>query len=153
MSTDCLTCNLSTGVVDLPGGVIYSTPSWRVEHCIGPFPVGTLVVKPLRHVVHRSELDDVEAADVGPLLRDVTSVISALSRASQVYACLWSTGPAHIHFVLQPETPALVEEFGARGPKLQSALFSRGVLPERHEVEAFASRAREAMGTRRDHRE
>jgi hypothetical protein len=67
-----------------------------------------------------------------------------------VYTCLWSTGPVHIHFVLQPETPALVEQLGARGPDLQAALFARGVLPGRHEVEAFASMAREALDTRVD---
>lgn len=46
----CIACDLTHGRRDLPGGLIHETPHWRVEHCIGPLGVGTLVVKPLRHV-------------------------------------------------------------------------------------------------------
>lgn len=36
---DCLACDLSSGRQDLPGGQIYATSHWAVEHCIGPFGV------------------------------------------------------------------------------------------------------------------
>ena len=37
-----------------------------VEHCIGPLGVGTLIVKPKRHVVHVADLTEPEVAEMGP---------------------------------------------------------------------------------------
>ncbi len=53
-------CDLAAGRIDLPGGRIHATPGWVVEHCLGPLGVGTLIVKPVRHVVSAAELTDVE---------------------------------------------------------------------------------------------
>jgi hypothetical protein len=44
------------GRMPLPGGVIYEGHSWIVEHCVGPFGVGTLLVKSKRHVTRVSQL-------------------------------------------------------------------------------------------------
>src|SRR6184192_51801 len=65
----CLACDLAEGRVDLPGGEILVANHWIVEHCVGPLGVGTLIVKPKRHVVHCWELDESEASELGPLLR------------------------------------------------------------------------------------
>ena len=46
--------------------MIFETPAWRVEHCVGPLGVGTLVVKPKRHVLGLAGLDDDEANQMGP---------------------------------------------------------------------------------------
>lgn len=66
----------------------------------------------------------------------------------QVYVCLWSHAdarPVHIHWVVQPVTRALMDEFGQHGPGLQVAMFQRDEQPDRSEVEAFAARARQAL--------
>ena len=42
----CLACDLNTGRIQPPGGLIFETGGWRVEHCVGPLGLGTLVVKP-----------------------------------------------------------------------------------------------------------
>jgi hypothetical protein len=47
----CLACDLLAGRRPLPGGTIAETPHWAVQHCVGPLGVGTLIVKPKRHVV------------------------------------------------------------------------------------------------------
>jgi diadenosine tetraphosphate (Ap4A) HIT family hydrolase len=52
----CLACDLAEGRMPLPGGVIYEGHSWIVEHCVGPFGVGTLLVKSKRHVTRVSQL-------------------------------------------------------------------------------------------------
>lgn len=142
----CIACDLTHGRRDLPGGLIHKTPYWRVEHCIGPLGAGTLVVKPLRHVERIVDLTAAEAAEMGIVIQHATAVVGSLTSASQVYVCLWSHGPAHIHFVVQPETDTLVDLFGTWGPALQAAMFERGDLPERYEVEQFANRARHAFG-------
>jgi diadenosine tetraphosphate (Ap4A) HIT family hydrolase len=146
----CLACDLAAGRVPLPGGVIHETRYWYVEHCVGPLGVGTLLVKPKRHVTRVSELEHGEAAGLGPLLQRAASVLDELVAPEQVYTCLWSHAggtPVHIHYVVQPATRALMDEHGAYGPSLQLAMFERGDLPPADEVEAFADRARAAFGT------
>jgi diadenosine tetraphosphate (Ap4A) HIT family hydrolase len=141
----CLACDLTAGRVEAPGGLILDTGLWIVDHCVGPLGVGTLVVKPRRHVVHVGELAPDEAAELGPLLRRTAAVVMELSSPEQVYVCLWSHAggePGHVHFVVQPVTRALLDDHGVHGPELQVAMFGRGELPDREAAETFAARAR-----------
>ena len=103
------------------------------------------MVKPSRHVERIADLTADECAELGALLHRTSTVVSSLTNASQVYACLWSHGPAHIHFVVQPETDEVVGSFGTWGPALQAAMFERGELPDRTFVEQFADHARIAF--------
>ncbi len=145
----CLACSLTDGTLDLPGGRIYATPHWVVEHCIGPLGVGTLIVKPLRHCVHFWELTEEESKELGPLLRQVAVTMRAILKPDQVYVCLWSHAgwkPGHLHFVLQPSWNDLQRDHQRPGPFLQVDMFEAGVQPAREEVEAFATKAREVIG-------
>jgi len=146
----CLACDLAAGRLPLPGGVIHETEHWLVEHCVGPLGVGTLIVKPKRHVVHVWELTRAEAAELGPLLRETASVVASLTQPDQVYVCLWSHAggvPGHIHFVVQPVTKAERERYGG-GARVQVAMFDARVAPAPAEVEALAERARAAFAER-----
>jgi len=98
-------------------------------------------VKPERHVLHVADLTGDEAAELGPLLRQATEVITTLANPTQVYVCLWSHGPVHIHFVVQPTDGSGLERTGLRGPALQAAMFALRKHPDRLSVEAFAARA------------
>jgi diadenosine tetraphosphate (Ap4A) HIT family hydrolase len=141
----CLACDLAEGRLDLPGGRIAETDHWLVEHCVGPLGVGTLVVKPRRHVVHVWELTGAEANELGPLFRRVAGVLSDLVEPDQIYVDLWSHAggkPVHIHWVVQPVTRALMDELSVYGPELQMEMFDRGEQPPRDEVEAFADAVR-----------
>lgn len=143
--TGCIACDLATGASPLPGGTIHRTQNWTVEHCVGPLGVGSLVVKPLRHVVRLTDLNDQEAAEIGPLLRDVATVCSELTNPDQVYVCLWSHAdrrPGHIHFVVQPVTADVMRVFDAYGPALQVAMFANGEPPDANGVIEFSARAR-----------
>jgi diadenosine tetraphosphate (Ap4A) HIT family hydrolase len=107
--------------------------------------VGTLIVKPLRHVLHVADLDDQEVAEMGRLLRDAARLVSELGAAEQVYVCLWSHAnrePGHIHYVIQPATARLMDRFDAYGPALQMAMFTTGEAPDSELVSAFADQAR-----------
>ena len=144
----CIACNLTAGAEDLPGGRIHETTGWVVEHCIGPLGVGTLIVKPKRHVVHVADLTEAETAEMGPLLQRTARAVTNLIEPVQVYVCLWSQAgarPVHIHWVVQPVTRALMDELGRLGPALQDAMFQRGEQSDRGEMEAFAARARQFL--------
>lgn len=84
----CIACDLASGRLPLPGGRIHETTHWLVEHCVGPLGLGTLIVKPRRHVTTVAELTDDEAAELGPLLRVASEVASEVVPCEQIYNCL-----------------------------------------------------------------
>ena len=147
---DCLACDLLEHPERVPGGRIASMGGWVVEHCVGPLGVGTVVVKPARHVVHLGDLDATEAAELGPILTSVARAVSMASSESgeppdQVYACLWSHAhrePGHIHFVVQPVSAGLMERFNAHGPALQVRMFEADEPMARASMIAAAERIR-----------
>jgi diadenosine tetraphosphate (Ap4A) HIT family hydrolase len=130
----CLACDLAEGRVPLPGGVIHESTHWFVEHCVGPLGVGTLLLKPKRHVIRVSDLTNAEAGELGPLLQRSAAVVDELVQPEQVYTCLWSHAggtPVHIHYVVQPATRELMDAYGVYGPNLQVAMFDGDIaLPE-----------------------
>jgi diadenosine tetraphosphate (Ap4A) HIT family hydrolase len=141
----CLACDLAEGRVHLPGGVIFESDRWFVEHCVGALPVGTLLVKPRRHVTRVGGLTPHEASELGTLLRRAAEVVDQLVAPEQVYTCQWSHAgrtPGHLHWVVQPALTADIDAIGAYGPTLQVGLFERGSAPPAEAVEAFAERAR-----------
>jgi len=141
----CLACDLAAGRRELPGGRIHETEHWIVEHCVGPLGLGTLLVKPARHVTSVAELDADEVAEMGPLLRRAARVVEDLVHPEQVYVGLWSHAGrqrVHIHFVVQPATTAVIELAGDYGPHLQARMFDAGEFPPVDEVELFSEQAR-----------
>lgn len=142
---ECVACELTDGRRPLPGGRIFATKHWLVEHCVGPLGLGCLIVKPKRHATSVADLDSAEAAELGPLLQRASLVARELVGAEQVYNCLWSHAggaPVHIHYVVQPVTADQLESFGCYGPDLQVAMFEAGAAPEEEAVERLAERAR-----------
>jgi len=155
MSLECTACQLIAGERELAGGRIFQTEHWVVEHCVGTLGVGTLILKPLRHIVGLADMSDAEAAELGPLLQRATSILKALTDADQVYACLWSHAdwtPGHIHFVLQPAWNALRSRYPGPGPVLQMAMFTEAQPLDPHAVQAFCARARSAFAAERSTR-
>jgi diadenosine tetraphosphate (Ap4A) HIT family hydrolase len=140
-----MACDLISGATPLPGGTIHRTDRWVVEHTVGPLGAGTLIVKPIRHIVHVADLEAEESAELGELLTATASAVTELAHPEQVYVCLWSHAnrqPGHIHFVVQPVDAEQMDRFDAYGPALQVAMFVANETPPTSQVEAFASRAR-----------
>jgi ATP adenylyltransferase len=111
----CIACDLTAGRRPVPGGRVDQTAHWVVEHCVGPLGVGTLIVKPRRHLVHVADLSVGESAELGPLLRRTAAAVSEVDR------------------------------FGAYGPALQVAMFGRGEEPPADDVRAVCGRIRDAL--------
>ncbi|MDA3626537.1 hypothetical protein OU415_13910 [Saccharopolyspora sp. WRP15-2] len=129
---------------------MHETRHWVVEHCVGPLGVGTLLVKPFRHVLHLAEVSAGESAELGPLLQRVAAAVEEVVRPEQVYTCLWSHSggvPGHVHFVVQPATRDLMARFGAYGPALQVAMFGAGEVPDEIAVAAICDRYRAVLGS------
>jgi hypothetical protein len=84
MPLDCYACRLTQGQEPLPGGRIWATQNWVVEHCTGPVGAGTFIVKPFRHCVHIEDLTAAEVAELGPLLQRVSHAVRVLAESDQV---------------------------------------------------------------------
>src|SRR5215470_6480811 len=72
---------------------------WRVPHAFGTSLPGWLVMLPHRHVVMLDELRAEEAADLGPLLRAVTTALREVLGWCAVHRCggvLERTGTNHL---------------------------------------------------------
>ena len=144
-----MACDLVQHPENVPGGRV-TLGTWVVEHCIGPLGVGTMVLKPARHVVRIADLQPDEAAELGPALAHVSRAVAhAATEAgrppSQVYTCLWSHAdrqPGHIHFVVQPVERELMERFDAHGPELQLRMFQLGEAMDPQAMEAAMDRVR-----------
>lgn len=146
--SDCLACDLASGRLPLPGGRIHRTEHWLVELLAGPLGLGTLIVKPERHVTAVADLTEAEALELGPLLVRASHVATALVDAEQTYNCLWSHAggiPVHIHYVVQPVTGEQMHDHNAYGPALQMAMFTRGEATSADEIERIAGLARRAF--------
>ena len=142
----CLACDLTQGRREAPGGCVFEDDYLRVEHCVGPLGVGTLIVKPKRHVLHVAELREDEVSGLGTVLLRAARVVTELLHPDQVYVCLWShtsQEPVHIHWVVQPVTRAQFEDAGTHGPGLQAAMFARREFPDPEAAAAFAVSARQ----------
>lgn len=143
--TDCYACNLANGTENLIGGLIAQTQFWRVEHCMGCLGVGTLIVKPKRHVIHVWKLSTAEAREMGLVLKETSRVVKMIADCNQTYVCLWSHAgwkPVHIHYVIQPAYNSQQEQFTNPGPSLQQEMFAQNNPLPVSEVEQFCERAR-----------
>jgi ATP adenylyltransferase len=145
--TGCLGCDLAAGRRHLPGGILYETTSWLVNHVVGAMNLGTLIVAPREHIVAVADLDDAAALDLGPVLRATARVVEALCQPEQTYVCLWSHGVdarKHLHFAVQPVTAAVLTRYGGvRAEELQARMLASGDEPDAAEVGRFCERARE----------
>jgi XTP/dITP diphosphohydrolase len=142
----CLPCSVLNGERPLPGGQIWGDRNWFVDHCFGPLGLGTLVMFPVRHVLHVADLTAEEIAPLGAIVRAAAQVATELVDPDQVYVSLWSHAdgrPGHIHFVIQPVSAETMNRFGSRfGPALQAEMFSTGLPEPDHAIEAVAAARR-----------
>ena len=142
----CLGCDIVAGRFAVPGGVLRRTARWIVNHAVGQLNLGTLIVAPRDHIVAVADLDDLAAAELGPLLRDTARIAEAICQPEQTYVCVWSHGRAerrHLHILVQPITTAVVTQYGGlRSEQLQARMLKTAPPLDAAAVEPFCAAAR-----------
>lgn len=126
---DCVSC-INNARLDLPPRErVCLGPHWRAAHAFGTSLPGWLVVLPRRHVIALDELTFAEAADLGPLLRGLTSALREVIGCDKTYVALFAEaeGFEHLHFHVIPRQPEL--DATVRGPLIFGLL---GGDPARH---------------------
>jgi len=97
-----------------------------VVHAFGTSVEGWLVLVVRRHVNTLAELTDEEAADLGPLVRDVSKALQATTGCAKTYIAQFAEHPQHphVHVHLIPRSSDLAD--AQRGP----GIFSRLGVPD-----------------------
>jgi diadenosine tetraphosphate (Ap4A) HIT family hydrolase len=119
---DCLACQMMAGTHPVPGGTIAENPWWVADHCVGPYGLGSVVLKTRTHRENLWDLSVAESASLGPFLQQLSEAIALAMAAERVYVSLWvDQPPYHVHFVLQPRYPDHhhPQELGLKGLELQ----------------------------------
>lgn len=123
--TDCKTCELvarrDAGEAP-PWDRILRTPGWDIVHAFGIAVEGWTVLVVRRHITAVADLTDAEAAELGPLIRDVSRGIQAVIGCSKTYVVQFAEHPQHphVHVHVIPRDRDLPDE--QQGPRIFSLL-------------------------------
>lgn len=117
---DCLACQILAGQKTVPGGTIAENDWWIADHCLGPYGLGSVVLKTKAHRENLWDLSVAETAALGPFMQQMSTAIAQALGAERVYVSLWvDQPPYHVHFVLQPRYAHNPQELGLKGLELQ----------------------------------
>lgn len=142
---DCLACQILAGTKPVPGGLIAENPWWVADHCLGPYGLGSVVIKTRAHRENLWNLTQAESQALGPFMQQVSEAIAQALGAERVYVSLWvDQPPYHVHFVLQPRYPEDIQELGLKGLELQ-VFRTLGKPPSEAEVAKAASAIRDYL--------
>ncbi|MFC7620904.1 HIT family protein [Microlunatus sp. GCM10028923] len=111
-TTDCLACT-HTGADTLPDREqVVRTEHWRVAHAFDSALPGWLVLLPTRHVTSYADLTDAAAAEVGPMLLDLSRALRTVVGCVKTYQMLFAEkeGFSHLHIHLVPRAADLAPD-------------------------------------------
>lgn len=128
----CFSCReTAADPADLPPRAsILRTAHWRVVHTLDGGLPGWLVLVPIRHITAVADLTGEEAAELGPLLVDVSTVLTDELGCAKTYVMQFAEGEgwAHTHFHVVPRMPDQPDH--VKGPRIFGALTGPATDPE-----------------------
>jgi diadenosine tetraphosphate (Ap4A) HIT family hydrolase len=132
LADDCFSCSLEATSDLPPRERVVVTDHWRVAHAFDTSLPGWLVIAPRRHLLDLAELHPDAAAELGPLLTDLTRALQRTTGCVKTYVILLAEaeGFAHLHFHVVPRMPD--QPADERGPRI----FARLGRPEAERVPA-----------------
>ncbi|MBZ0318731.1 MAG: HIT family protein [Anaerolineae bacterium] len=118
--TSCHTCELveRRDVGDAPlWDSIYRTPYWDVVHCNSTSLLGWLILVQRRHLAAIEEMSELEAIELGKLIRHVSIVLTELTGCIKTYVVQFAEAPGHhhVHFHVIPRMPNQLAEHNGPG--------------------------------------
>ena len=141
---ECFACVMTRAIGTLPAReAIVVRGGWRLAHDLGSSLPGWLVVTLLRHVDRMDELDDGEAAALGPLLKDATESLIEVTGCTKTYVMQFGEGEGfgHLHVHLVPRMPHIPE--GLKGPAVFG--YQGGVAVAESDRDALALKLRASL--------
>src|SRR5262245_17256756 len=129
----CTSCALTArrDAGEAPGwDEIVRTPGWDVVHADHTGLEGWMVLTLRRHAPALADLTGAEAAELGPLIADVSRALGDVVGCAKTYVAQFAEaeGHQHVHVHVVPRAPDLAPEY--RGPRIFALL----VVPPEDEV-------------------
>jgi diadenosine tetraphosphate (Ap4A) HIT family hydrolase len=112
---------------------IYRTPAWDVVHAFDTALPGWLVLVVRRHITAVADLDDAEAAALGPLLAAVSRALHEVVGCTKTYVVQFAESRQHRHVHVHVIPRHQDQPAEQRGPGVFRLL---GVAPEERVTEA-----------------
>lgn len=134
---NCRTCELTArrdaGQAPL-WDCIQRTAYWDIVHSYNTSLPGWLVLVARRHIASIDEMTEPEATALGPLLRQLSVALRAVTRCSKTYVSQFAEAPghAHVHFHVIPRMADLPEE------RRSTKIFSYLGVPEQERLSEAA---------------
>lgn len=111
MEVECLSCALTSGLVELDGGVIGETAHFHAHQDVA-YPIkGLVIVASKRHVISLDELTEEERQDYISFLAKIRSAQRAALGIEHVYYFYNEDTTHHFHTWMVPRYPWM-ERFG-----------------------------------------
>ncbi|HWM22842.1 MAG TPA: HIT domain-containing protein [Ilumatobacteraceae bacterium] len=105
-----------------PWDRIRRTPNWDIVHAFGTSTEGWIVLVVRRHITAVADMTADEAAELGPLLKEVSRAVQAVTDCDKSYVVQFGEHPdhPHVHVHVIPRARDLSPEH--RGPGVFSLL-------------------------------
>lgn len=118
----CFSCDVDRRPDSSPRERVWVSTHWRVAHAFNSALPGWLVMLPRRHVTAIAELGPAEAAELGPLLADLSRALGVVTGCVKTYvlALAEAEGFSHVHFHVVPRAAEMPDDI--RGPRVFSLL-------------------------------
>jgi diadenosine tetraphosphate (Ap4A) HIT family hydrolase len=139
----CLACRLNNNPNLVPGGRIVETKHWIVEHCIGPFGVGAVILKTKQHKARFSECTQSEVKEFASLLKLIHDAMEDVLNPEHIYVSKWGEVTPHVHFLIQPITQETKKKYQAHGPLLQAKMVQSGEIPDPKQAAQVAKKLKQ----------
>ncbi|HEV7976872.1 hypothetical protein [Amycolatopsis sp.] len=115
----CVLCDRAGTLAAADPGWLLRTGHWGVSpHPAMPVP-GWVAVQTIRHTEGLADLNDAEAAELGPLLSRVSAAVTRVTGSERVYTYSLGEGCPHTHVLVGPPQREL------RGKAFIAALLGR----------------------------
>lgn len=122
IADDCYPCRQQQAGEPAPREDVIHTEHWRVAHAFNSTLPGWLVLVPTRHVTAFAQLSAEAAAELGPLIRELSIALADVTDCVKTYVMQFAEaeGFAHLHIHLVPRTADQPDD--AKGPRVFSLL-------------------------------
>ncbi len=91
---------------------IYRTDYWDVVHSYNTALYGWLVLIARRHIAAIDEMTEQEAIELGPLIRQISTILKGITGCTKTYVMQFAEHPEHphVHFHIVPRLADLPED-------------------------------------------
>ncbi|HLF78685.1 MAG TPA: HIT family protein [Dehalococcoidia bacterium] len=140
-STQCLACDTVLGAQVAPGGIIYQSEHWLVDHHFGAIMKGFLIIKSRRHCEHVAQLTPDELTDFGRVVGLTSKALTEVMSPAKVYVCSWGESATHVHWCLIPRS----DDMPANGIEVTTNLWDGRWSCTAEEAAEVADQVRDLM--------